>query len=86
MPEPWEAGPHAWGGFAADGVLVAYVVAFGLGFGWPLAVLPWLALGAQRRVLDGSTRRHRRLEVASGALPFAIAAWGFVAEVVPNLV
>jgi cytochrome c-type biogenesis protein len=70
----------------ALGAELAYVVAFGLGFGWPLAVLPWLALGAQRRVLDGLTRHHRRLEVASGALLVAIAGWGFVAEVVPNLV
>ncbi len=69
----------------ALGTELAYVLAFGLGFGWPLVVLPWLALGAQRRVIEGLTRHHRRLEVASGAVLIAIAAWGCVAEVVPNL-
>ncbi len=69
----------------ALGAELAYVLAFGLGFGWPLAVLPWLALGAQRRLLEGLTRHHRRLEVASGVLLVAIAAWGFATEVVPNL-
>lgn len=69
----------------ALGAELAYVLAFGLGFGWPLAVLPWLALGIQRRVLDGLTRYHRGLEVASGAPLIAIAAWGFATEVVPNL-
>ena len=69
----------------ALGQELAYVLAFGLGFGWPLAVLPWLALGAQRRLLGGLTRHHRRLETASGVLLIAIAAWGFATEVVPNL-
>jgi cytochrome c-type biogenesis protein len=69
----------------ALGAELAYVLAFGLGFGWPLAVLPWLAVGAQRRVLGGLARHHRRLEVASGALLVAIAAWGVATEVVPNL-
>ncbi len=69
----------------ALGAELAYVLAFGLGFGWPLAVLPWLTLGAQRRVIEGMTRHHRRLEIASGVVLIAIAAWGFATEVVPNL-
>ncbi len=70
---------------AALGAELAYVLAFGLGFGWPLAVLPWLAMAAQRRWLGVLVRYHRRLELASGALLVAIAAWGVVTEVLPNL-
>lgn len=64
---------------------LAYVLAFGLGFGWPLVLLPVLAAAAQRRLIAGMARHHRRLEVVSGIALLAIAVWGVATEVVPNL-
>lgn len=69
----------------ALGAEMAYVLAFGLGFGWPLAALPWFAQADQRRLTGFLTRRHRLLERFSGLLLLAIAAWGVVTEVLPNL-
>lgn len=69
----------------ALGVELSYFLAFGLGFGWPLILLPWLAQARQR----SATRwlaRHQRLTVRlSGVLLLGIAAWGVATEVVPNL-
>ena len=69
----------------AFGAEMAYVLAFGLGFGWPLAALPWLAQASQRRLTVALARRHTLLERLSGALLVAIAGWGVVTEVLPNL-
>ncbi|MBZ0291479.1 MAG: hypothetical protein K8L99_02830, partial [Anaerolineae bacterium] len=40
----------------ADGI--AYFIAFGIGFGWPLAVLPLLALPFQRQFVSWLARNH----------------------------
>jgi cytochrome c-type biogenesis protein len=69
----------------AFGAEMAYVMAFGLGFGWPLAALPWLAQARQQRVTGWLARRHALLERLSGALLVGIAAWGLLTEVGPNL-
>ena len=62
-----------------------YFLAFGLGFGWPLIVLPFLALPFQRRFTRWTTNHYRVLTAASGALLLAIGVGGFVLEVAPNL-
>jgi cytochrome c-type biogenesis protein len=67
----------------ADGL--AYFVAFGLGFGWPLVLLPFLAAPLQRRGVTWMTRHHMALTRASGVLLIAIAGYGVWSEVLPNL-
>jgi cytochrome c biogenesis protein CcdA len=62
-----------------------YFLAFGLGFGWPLVLLPWVALPAQRRITGWLARNHGILSRAAGVLLVAIGVFGFATEVVPNL-
>ncbi len=62
-----------------------YFLAFGLGFGWPLVLLPLLAQPFQRRFTQWTTRYDRQLTAVSGALLVAIGLLGFVVEVGPNL-
>jgi cytochrome c-type biogenesis protein len=64
---------------------LAYFLAFGLGFGWPLVLLPLLALPLQRRFTHWTVRHDRVLTAAAGALLVAIGVAGFVVEVRPNL-
>ncbi|MBK8050592.1 MAG: hypothetical protein IPK16_27895 [Anaerolineales bacterium] len=64
---------------------LAYFLAFGLGFGWPLVLLPLLALPMQRNFTGWMTRNYRLLTVASGVLLVAIGVVGFVVEVAPNV-
>jgi cytochrome c-type biogenesis protein len=73
------------GNAAALGESLLYFLAFGLGFGWPLVVLPLVAAPLQRgitRWLAGSSRVLGRL---SGALLLAIAAFGIWVDLMPNL-
>lgn len=62
-----------------------YFIAFGIGFGWPLALLPWLAQPFQRQFTQWTTRHYRVMTAVSGALLVAIGVAGFVLEVAPNL-
>lgn len=64
---------------------LAYFVAFGLGFGWPLVLLPLIAQPFQRQFTQWTTRHYRLLTVLSGILLVAIGLFGFVVEVLPNL-
>lgn len=67
------------GGVAGGGALlegVAYFAAFGLGFGWPLVVLPWLAAPVQHRLTRVLARNHRIVDVVSGLLLIVVAAVG----------
>lgn len=70
-------------GALADGLL--YFLVFGLGFGWPLVLLPLLALPLQRRATGWLTRRYGLLTRLSGVLLLAIGAFGVATEVVPNV-
>ena len=63
---------------------LAYFVAFGLGFGWPLVVLPLLAAPVQRQATRALTRHHRAVSIVSGIALVAIAAIGVWADVLPN--
>jgi cytochrome c-type biogenesis protein len=57
-----------------------FFLAFGLGFGWPLVILPLIALPAQRRFLAWLTRHHLVLTRAAGVLLIAIGSFGVMTE------
>lgn len=62
-----------------------YFLSFGLGFGWPLVVLPLLARPVQRSVTGFLTGHHRAIGIASGVLLLGIAVVGFRYDVIPAL-
>jgi cytochrome c-type biogenesis protein len=66
-----------------DGML--YFVAFGLGFGWPLLVLPLVAGAAQRRFVGWTNRNHPLLTRVAGILLIGVGVYGIVTELVPNV-
>ena len=66
-----------------DGLL--YFLFFGLGFGWPLVLLPLFALPLQRRATSWLTRHHILLTRVSGMLLLGIGLFGLWAEVLPQL-
>ncbi len=63
---------------------LTYFLFFGLGFGWPLVLLPLVAQPFQRRFTQWMTRNHVALTRASGVLLVLIAVFGMVTEVLPN--
>lgn len=65
-----------------DGLV--YFLFFGLGFGWPLVVLPIIATPAQRRLTGWLTNNYSLLGRLSGALLLAIGLFGIWVEVLPN--
>jgi cytochrome c-type biogenesis protein len=64
---------------------LVYFLFFGLGFGWPLVLLPFLAMPFQRRFTGWMTQHAVRFAQVSGVLLIAIGLFGFYAEVLPNL-
>jgi cytochrome c-type biogenesis protein len=75
------------GGASGTGALldsIAYFIAFGLGFGWPLVLLPMIAAPLQRRMTRFLTSNHKAISIVSGVLLIAVAAIGIVNDVVPN--
>jgi cytochrome c-type biogenesis protein len=60
-------------------------LAFGLGFGWPLVVLPLVALPLQRSVTRWFAGNSVRIGRVAGAMMLVIAAFGLWVDVVPNL-
>lgn len=60
-------------------------LAFGIGFGWPLLLLPLAALPLQRRATGWLTRHYTLLTRVSGVLLVAISVFGFYTEVLPNI-
>lgn len=66
----------------ANGLL--FFLAFGLGFGWPLAVLPLIALPVQRRLVSSVARHHLILTRAAGALLIAVGLFGILTELLPQ--
>lgn len=61
-----------------------YFFAFGLGFGWPLVLLPFAALPLQRRGVGWLTRNHTLLTRLSGVLLLGIGVFGAVTELLPQ--
>ncbi len=64
------------GGSGAFADSLAYCLFFGLGFGWPLVVLPLLAEPFQRQTTRFLGAHHRLIGILSGLLLLAIAAIG----------
>ena len=69
-------------GALVDGLL--FFLFFGLGFGWPLAVLPLVALPVQRRLVGWLARNHTVMNRASGLLLIAVGVFGILTELLPN--
>ena len=57
-----------------------FFLGFGLGFGWPLLLLPLLATGAQRNLTRALARRHTLLTRLAGALLLAIGLLGLLLD------
>ena len=62
-----------------------YFFAFGLGFGWPLLLLPLAAMPLQRRGVGWLARNHTLLTRISGVLLLSIGVFGVVTELLPQL-
>ena len=69
-------------GALVDGIL--FFLFFGLGFGWPLAALPLVALPAQRRLVRWLAQNHTLMNRASGLLLIAVGVFGILTELLPN--
>ncbi len=63
---------------------LSYFFFFGLGFGWPLVLLPVLALPFQRRIVGWLSRNHDMLNIASGILLIAVGIFGILTELLPQ--
>ena len=64
---------------------LAYFLAFGLGFGWPLVLLPLVAQPLQRRFTTWVAQHYTWMTRLSGALLVAIGIFGIWADLLPNL-
>ncbi|MGE3268524.1 MAG: cytochrome c biogenesis protein CcdA [Chloroflexota bacterium] len=62
-----------------------YSLAFGLGFGWPLLVLPLLAAPIQRHLTRWVVGRYSLLTRVAGVLLVGIGLFGVWAEILPTL-
>jgi cytochrome c-type biogenesis protein len=62
-----------------------YFLFFGLGFGWPLVVLPFIAGSAQRSFTRWLTQHSGQLARVSGVLLVIIAIIGITQDVLPNV-
>lgn len=67
----------------ADGLL--YFLFFGLGFGWPLVVLPFFAMSVQRQFTGWLNEHHLLLTRVSGVLLLLVGLIGIYTELVPNV-
>ncbi len=73
------------GSVAALADSLAYFFAFGLGFGWPLVLLPFIALPLQKQFTRWMTQRYGLLTRVSGVLLVAIGLFGIWVDLLPNL-
>ncbi|MFN8662882.1 MAG: cytochrome c biogenesis protein CcdA, partial [Thermomicrobiales bacterium] len=73
------------GSAAALGESLAYFLAFGLGFGWPLLVLPVVAAPLQRGITRWLAGNSQLLGRAAGAVLIAIALFGVWTDLLPNV-
>ncbi|MBW4437874.1 MAG: sulfite exporter TauE/SafE family protein [Pleurocapsa minor GSE-CHR-MK-17-07R] len=63
-----------------------YFLFFGLGFGWPLVLLPLLASPFQKRLVRWLAGHHALLNRVSGVLLIAVGIFGLLTEIVPQVV
>lgn len=73
------------GSAAALGESLAYFLAFGLGFGWPLLVLPLAAMPLQRAITRWLAGNSQLLGRVAGAVLIAIAIFGVWTDLLPNV-
>ncbi len=73
------------GSVAALGEGLLFFFFFGLGFGWPLVLLPMVAAPLQRRFTTWMTRHYGALTRASGVLLVGIGLLGIFTDLLPNL-
>jgi len=71
------------GGTGAFADALGYFLFFGLGFGWPLVVLPLLAGPFQRQITRFLAAHHRSIGIVSGLLLLVIAAIGIWNDLLP---
>ena len=64
---------------------LAYFLFFGIGFGWPLVLLPFIAMSIQRRFTSWMGQNYKLLTRISGVLLVAIGVFGLWVDVIPNL-
>ena len=62
-----------------------YFLVFGLGFGWPLVLLPLIALPLQQNLTRWLAQHHKLLNRITGLLLIAIGFFGVWTEILPNL-
>ena len=62
-----------------------YFFAFGLGFGWPLVLLPFIAMPLQRQFTGWMARNTQALTRFSGALLAIIGVFGIYYDLLPTL-
>lgn len=67
----------------ADGLL--YFFFFGIGFGWPLVLLPFVAVSFQRQLIGWTTKNYKLLTRVSGMLLIAIGIAGIYVELLPQI-
>ncbi|MDQ3694394.1 MAG: cytochrome c biogenesis protein CcdA [Chloroflexota bacterium] len=73
------------GSAAMLGESLLYFLAFGIGFGWPLLVLPLVAAPLQRSITHWLAGHARAWDRLAGAVLLAIAAFGIWVDIVPNV-
>lgn len=73
------------GSFSGLASSLGYFFVFGLGFGWPLVVLPFAAAPLQRRFTRWMTQHYTLLTRLSGALLIIIGVWGIIFDLLPSL-
>ncbi len=73
------------GSLSALGSSLAFFFVFGLGFGWPLVLLPFLAMPFQRRFSRWMTQNYTVLTRISGMLLVAIGLLGIYADLLPQI-
>lgn len=74
-------GANAGNSALLDGI--AYFIAFGLGFGWPLLILPLFAIPIQRRFVGWLTQNHLLLTRISGLLLIGVGMYGIYVDLLP---
>jgi len=63
---------------------MGFFLAFGIGFGWPLVVLPLFAMPLQRQATGWLNKNHGLLTRISGLIIIGIGLWGIKTEIIPQ--